>query len=126
MKALNVVATAYRATLEEQDDTIVWLTHAMKGAGAEVDLLLRGAAVNYVVRDQGVEPLRLGTRCQAHSPQIAGEVGKLIEKGVRVFVLREDQRRYGLGDVPLLDRVEPVASSGLPDLFAGYDRVFHW
>ena len=38
MKTLQIVDTAYRATLEEQEDTVLWLTHVLRGAGAELTM----------------------------------------------------------------------------------------
>lgn len=52
MKALNIVETAYRATIEKQDDTVIWFTHAMRGAGAELAVLLRSNAVCYAADGQ--------------------------------------------------------------------------
>lgn len=126
MKALNIIASAYRATLEEQDDTIVWLTHAMKGAGGEVDVLMRGAAVNYAVAAQDVLPLTLGEREQHHAPDIAGEVARLIDKGVRVYLVRDDLAERGIDDASLMGGMRFVSTAELPALFAGYDQVWHW
>ena len=126
MKALNIVASAYRATLEEQDDTIVWLSHAMRGAGAQVDLLLRGNAVNYAVRGQDAAGLVFGAWKQTEPPRIENDLAGLIAKGATVHVVADDLERRGLEGVALVEGVKPLRKAALPELMSGYDRVWHW
>lgn len=126
MKTLNIISSAYRATLEEQDDTVVWLTHALKGAGAEVDVLLRGPAANYVVEGQAAKPLSFGARRQRHAPDVLGQVAALIEKGVGVFVVAEELQRRGLAQASRLRGAQLVSESGVAELINRYDRVWHW
>jgi intracellular sulfur oxidation DsrE/DsrF family protein len=125
-KVLNIVSVAYRATLEEQDDTIVWLTHALKGAGADVDVLLRGNAVNYPVRGQDASGLSFGGKAQTRPPQIANDVTKLLGKGVRVFVCADDVAERGLQPSELIDGIETVSRGDIPALLGAYDHVWHW
>ena len=126
MKALNIIETAYRATLEEQDDTIVWLTHAMKGTGAELDVLLRGNAVNYAVKDQDASGLTFGTASQTQPPRIAQDLAGLMAKGVAVYVVAEDVANHGIEPVSLLEGLQAVPRARIPQLFGRYDRIWHW
>jgi sulfur transfer complex TusBCD TusB component (DsrH family) len=126
MKALNIVETAYRATLEEQDDTVVWITHAMKNAGAELDVLLRGNAVNYAVKGQEAPGLAIGARVQRQGPRLAEDVAGLIGKGVQVYVVGEDLAERGIGDGELIGGLKRVSRSEFPALLGGYDYVWHW
>lgn len=126
MKALNIIETAYRATLEEQDDTIVWLNHAMRGAGAELDVLLKGNAVNYAVKSQQVSPLSFGARQQKHAPTLVQDLESLIDKDVKVYILDEDLSARGIGTDELIGGIEQVRRSQLPELFEHYDQVWHW
>jgi sulfur relay (sulfurtransferase) DsrF/TusC family protein len=127
MKVLNIVDTAYRATLEEQDDTIVWITAAMRtNANAPVDLLLRGNAVNYAVKAQDANGLSFGDQHQTQPPQLAKDLEKLREKGAKIFLVREALRERGIEDGELIAGLEFVARDALARLFGEYDQVWHW
>ncbi len=126
MKVLNIVETAYRATLEEQDDPVVWIAHAMKGAGGNLDVLLRGNAVNYVVKDQAVSGLAFGRRRQRMAPYLADDVAGLIAKGVAVFVVEEDVADRGIDSARMIAGLQPLSRNDLPNLLDAYDQVWHW
>ena len=125
-KVLHVVETAYRATLEEQDDPVIWLCHVMRGTGAPLDVLLQGNAVCYGVRAQQVEPLAFGARRQQHAPDLAGDLASLIAKGAACHYIEEDATLRGIASNELVDGLAPVSRAKLPLLFARYDQVHRW
>ena len=125
-RLLNIVASAYRGTLEEQDDTVIWLSHVIKGTGADLDVLLRSNAVNYAVKGQDASGLAFGEKRQTQPPRIDEDVAKLVGKGVKVFILEEDLRERGIERGELIAGVETVARAGLPKLLGRYDQVWQW
>ena len=126
MKTLQVLETAYRATVEEQDDTIVWLTHAMTGAGGEFGLLLTGNAVCYAVREQRAPALVLGGWTQSHAADPSADLASLAAKGVPLYAVEEDLEERGLLDAPLIGGLDVIARSDLPRLLDEYPRVWKW
>ncbi|MGZ5090287.1 MAG: DsrE family protein [Burkholderiales bacterium] len=126
MKVLTIVEAAYRGTLEEQDDTIVWICHAMKGAGAEIDVLLRGDAINYAVKAQDASGLSFGGQEQTQPPQIADDLTKLKAKGAKIYVVEDAFSERGIEPSELIDGLDFVPRSELARLFAHYDQVWHW
>ena len=126
MKVLQIVETAYRATIEEQDDTIVWLTHAMKGAGGDFTVLLRGAAANYALTGQDASGLAFGDWKQTEPPHVDKDLAALMAKGVEVYVVEEDAVERGLGNAPMIDGIKRVRRAGLARLVAQHDQVWHW
>ena len=126
MKHLNIVSSAYRATIEEQDDTVVWVTHCLRNAGADIDMLLCGAAVNYPLAGQEVAPVTIGGRAQKHGPDVHEQIGTFLGNGSRVLVVRDDLDERGIDHRELLQQVEIVDRAALPSLLMEYDNVWHW
>ena len=126
-KTLNIVESAYRAVIEEQDDTILWLLAAMRGAGAEHTVVLRGNAVNYAVAGQGAPGLTIGGWTQTQAPRMDNDVIDLIEKHkIPVFVIEEDLAARGIERSELIPGVELLSSKMLPRHMAEYELVSHW
>jgi sulfur relay (sulfurtransferase) DsrF/TusC family protein len=125
-KTLQIVSSAYRATLEEQDDTVLWLVHAMRGAGAEMDVVLTGNAVNYAVIGQDASGLAFGDRRQTNPPRLDTAVATLPAKQVRVFVVEDDLVERGIDRTELVEGVTPIAREAMATLCAAYDRVWRW
>ncbi len=125
-KILNIVETAYRATLEEQDDTILWLTHALKNSGADISILLRANAVNYAAKGQDASGLAFGNMKMTHPPEIDKDVAKMVEKGVPVYLVEEDAEERGLSGADLIPGAKKIKRKELPELIDQYDQVWHW
>lgn len=123
---LSVVERAYHGTIEEQDDTILWVSHMLKNAGADLSVLLRSNAVNYAVRGQDASGLNIGGVELSVPPRIDDDVIALTNAGTPVYVVAEDLADRGISAADLCPGVQTVARADLAKLFDEHDSIWHW
>jgi hypothetical protein len=125
-KILSIVERAYHGTVEEQDDTILWISHMIKDAGADISVLLRGNAVNYGVMGQDASGLRFGEVTLEVPPTLDTDISNLIAAQVPTYVVREDLEDRGISEAGLAKGLQIVGRSQLADLYDSHDSIWHW
>ena len=125
-RLLSILKTAYRATLEEQDDPVLWLTQVLRGQGADVHLLLQGNAVNYAVRGQDASGLAFGERRQTQPPRIYDDLARFAQHGGTIYAVEDDLAERGILRGEIADGVSLVKAAALPSLFGQFDQVWQW
>lgn len=125
-KILNIVSNAYRAVSEEQDDTILWLVHAMKNSGANVSVLLKDSAVCYADTTQEAAGLTFGNWKQSNPPNIVRDIEAMIAKGIAFYYVESDANARGLPTHRIVNGVKPITTESLPQLLQEFDQVNQW
>ena len=125
-RILSVVERAYRATVEEQDDTVLWFTWTVKKGGAEIDLLLRGNAVNYSVRGQSVSGLTFGDVPFGGPVVIEHDLESMMKDGIKVYAVKEDLESRGVDPSRILPGIALISSRQIAPLFNSFDQIWHW
>ncbi len=125
-KILSVVERAYHGTIEEQDDTILWLSHMIKNAGTDISILLRGNAVNYGVMGQDASGLRFGDVKMEVPPTLDTDVANLVAAQVPTYIVSEDLEDRGIQRTELADGLKVISRKELADLFDSHDSIWHW
>lgn len=123
---LSVVDTAYRATQEEQDDAALWLNHALINAGAGIDVLLQGSAVNYAVAKQDPSGLVIGSVAIEHPAIPPNDLRALQASGARIFVDSDDVAARGISLDSLAGDFDFISKKETPDLFQQYEQVWQF
>ncbi|MDB9524841.1 DsrE family protein [Oscillatoria sp. CS-180] len=126
MKVLNIIETAYRATLEEQDDTILWLSQSFQSAGVDIAVLLRGNAVNYLVKEQTPFNLHFGEWQQTHPPELDQDLKMMMNQSIAVYAIAEDIHERALPEDRLIDGAVLITKRQITDLFEQFEYVWHW
>jgi predicted peroxiredoxin len=125
-KTLQIVTSAYRCNIEEQDDPVIWISQAMKAAGADLHVLLEGQAVDYAAKGQDASGLSFGGKKQTQPPRIEDDLKRLVATGAQVFVVDDDVAVRGLERADLIEGIKGVPRAELPRFFAGYHRIWRW
>lgn len=126
MKILQVVEQAFRTIVEEQDDTILWITQSMINAGADFEILLAGNCAYYAVSKRRQPALTLGHWVQKEPAELNRDISNLLEKNIPIYVLEEDLVERGLFGIQVQNGIKVINQNQLLGVYERVNQVWQW
>lgn len=137
-KILSIIHTAYRAHLEEQDDTSLWFNQALRIAylqmelqnpnksAACIDILLTGNAINYAVNSQEPTTVKIGKMEIGGSTCLQRDLTNIINSKGQIFYLLEDALLLGIDASMIIPGIKEIKEKNMANLFTQYDQIWRW
>ncbi len=124
---LCIIDQGYRAAVEEQDDTALWMAHMLqRNDNITASVLLRSSAVNYANKAQVPTGVTFGDWQQQHPANFPRDLARFQDDGGTVYVLQEDLEARGLTHGELVGQVHVIAKSQLANLVNEHDQISFW
>jgi hypothetical protein len=98
----------------------------LRGAGAELAVLLQGSAVSYAVSAQDASGISFGSWQQTRPPSIPTSVSALVRDGVVVYGIEEDFADRGIREDRCIGGVRRIPRAQVAALFGGFDQIWQW
>lgn len=125
-KVISVINSAYRASLEEQDDAGLWFSAAVQNAGANVDVLLTGNAVNYGLTTHAKDAVQIGGGVIPFPMDPCANIAKMRGNGSACFYVKEDAEERGLSASDLDGDIKAMSRAEVADFLENYSDIWHW
>lgn len=126
-KVLAIFEKPIYLSFEPNDPHLLHVGFGAVSSGVKVNVLLRGSAVNYAVKEQHLTEAKLLGQPLAEVETSPAKVLELVAKsGGEVSAVKEDLAKRGLSQAEIIPQVKLVSESQVADLIAANDATFVW
>lgn len=126
-KVLAIFEKPIYLSFEPNDPHLLHVGFGSVSSGVKVDVLLRGSAVNYAVKEQHQTEAKLLGQALAEVETSPAKVLELIAKsGGEISVVKEDLSERGISQGELISQAKVISESEVADLVAANDATFVW
>ena len=123
---LAIIERAYRGAVEEQYGHVIWYMQMHRKIRDLVDVLLRGNAIFYALREQKAQSLTIGGMDLSCLPFYELAIRDLINDGAEVYVYANDMKLFGVQSDQLVPGVRELDVNGVVAAMNNHMYICHY